>query len=165
MRKHFRKLFAALAFATLGPLGCVVGDSAPEEDTPALEETYLGVNDCTRTCDFHMELCMTYPERCPECTHVADWSVQKCISAHQSCLLACPQPLECRCESGSWCCRTPNGGLECSPQGTCSGGGEGGGGDGGGGGGGGGGGCDDDWDCSPIEECSSSGSCVPLGCG
>jgi uncharacterized membrane protein YgcG len=161
MRKHFRKLFAALAFATLGPLGCVVGDA---DDTSELEEVYSAGASCLDVCDLNIWYCLNFPTSCPECDQ-SNWSVQMCIANHQRCLLACPPPLDCRCESGSWCCRTPNGGLECSPQGTCSGGGEGGGGDGGGGGGGGGGGCDDDWDCSPIEECSSSGSCVPLGCG
>jgi len=161
MRKRWRKLFAALAFATLGPLGCVVGDAGPEENTSELEEAYSYVTPCTKECDGRMWYCLTWLA-CDTCTN--PWyDVDRCIREHQSCLLACPPPPDCSCQNGSYCCRNSNGTYDCTPQGTCSGGG--GGGDGGGGGGGGGGGCDDDWDCSVIEECGSSGSCVPLGCG
>ncbi len=155
MRRHFRKLFAALAFATLGPLGCVVGDQATEEETPALEESELVTNACTRECDGEIYYCIYFllPAGNP------NYDLNRCIQEHQQCLLKCPY---CGCEGGSWCCKGSDGRWECGAQGTCTGDG---GGDGGGGGGGGGGACSDDWDCSPIEECSDSGSCVPLGCG
>src|SRR6185503_973407 len=122
MRKHFRKLFAALAFATLGPLGCVVGDTATEDDQPALEETYLYSDSCTRNCDFYMSSCLWFPQSCPGCDQ-SNWSVQMCIDDHQKCLLACPPPPPvCACQGGSWCCTTSDGRLECGAQGTCSGG-------------------------------------------
>ncbi len=154
MRKHFRTLFAALAFATLGPLGCVVGDTASEDETPALEASELITNECTKQCDSFIYECLYFwiPAGNP------NYTVESCIRYHQECLLKCPY---CGCESGSWCCRDSSGRLECGAQGTCVGGDDGG---GDGGGGGGGGGCSTDWDCSPTDECSS-GTCVPLGCG
>jgi len=162
--RRMRRLFAVLAFATLGPLGCVVGDTGSEDETPVLEEAYSSGATCIQECDLYMSYCLNFPTSCPECDQ-SNWSVQNCIAHHQSCLLACPPQPDCSCQNGSYCCRNSNGTFDCTPQGTCGGGGGGDGGGDGGGGGGGYGGCDDDWDCPPAEECTSWGNCVPLGCG
>jgi hypothetical protein len=92
-----RKLFAALAFATLGPLGCAVGDAG---DPPELEEAYSAAAECTTTCDLYMWYCLTFPQSCPQCDQ-SNWSLQTCISNHQRCLLACPPAPDCSCQNGS----------------------------------------------------------------